>query len=113
MEVNILGETYTIERLSKEKDDVLVNGDVGGYCDSTSRRIVVREYEEDYEVDNREKLINRNLRHEIIHAFLYESGLGDNFEHRGLGHEETMVDWIALQFSKIMKAFEEAGCLDE
>lgn len=112
MEVNILGETYTIERLSKEKDDTLANGDVGGYCDSTSRRIVVREYEESYEVDDREKLANRNLRHEIIHAFLYESGLGDNVEHKALGHEETTVDWIALQFPKIAKVFKEVGCTE-
>lgn len=113
MEVNILGETYKIENLDRGEDETLISGDVGGYCDSTSRRIVVRNIEEGYEVDNRETLTRRNLRHEIIHAFLYESGLGDNFEHRGLGHEETMVDWIALQFPKIMKAFEETGCLNE
>ncbi|EKC80170.1 hypothetical protein LEA_01668, partial [human gut metagenome] len=27
------------------------------------------------------------------------------------GHEETMIDWIAIQFPKILKTFEEIGCL--
>lgn len=52
-----------------------------------------------------------NLRHEIIHAFLLESGLGYNIEHKEYGHEETMIDWLAIQSPKIFKAFKEAGCL--
>ena len=50
------------------------------------------------------------LRHEIIHAFLNESGLKDNFEHTShAGHEETMVDWIAIQFPKIATVYKELG----
>lgn len=112
MEVNILGETYKIENLDRGEDETLNSEDLGGFCDATSRRIVICNVN-DSEVDNKECLTKRNLRHEIIHAFLFESGLGANFEHRSIGHEETMVDWIALQFPKIMRAFEEAGCLDE
>lgn len=110
MEANILGEIYKVETLNREEDTALIDGDVGGYCDSTSRRIVVRNLGEDYAVDDVDTLTKRNLRHEIIHAFLYESGLGDNFEHNRLGQEETMVDWIALQFPKIAKVFKELGC---
>ena len=52
------------------------------------------------------------LRHEIIHAFLNESGLKDNFEHvNRMGHEETMVDWIAVQFPKIAAVYKELGIL--
>lgn len=52
------------------------------------------------------------VRHEIIHAFLNESGLKDNFEHaHRMGHEETMVDWIALQFPKILKAYQQLGVI--
>ena len=112
MEVSILGQKYTIENLDRAEDETLISGDVGGYCDSTSRRIVIRNLEEDYGVDDKDCLAKRNLRHEIIHAFLYESGLGDNFEHKALGHEETTVDWIALQFPKIAKAFKETGCAE-
>ena len=53
--------------------------------------------------------VNRILRHEIIHAFLYESGLGFNWEHKPYGHEETMVDWLAIQYPKIKKVFEKLG----
>ena len=49
------------------------------------------------------------IRHEIIHAFLFESGLGFNVENRPLGQSETMVDWFALQYPKIKKVFEELG----
>ena len=50
----------------------------------------------------------KELRHEIIHAFLSESGLQSNFEHsQQFGHEETIVDWFAIQFPKIFKVFQE------
>lgn len=56
--------------------------------------------------------MKKQLRHEIIHAFLAESGLQANFEHyKQFGHEETIVDWFAIQFPKIMKTFEEIGAL--
>lgn len=52
------------------------------------------------------------MRHEIIHAFLAESGLQANYEHyRQFGHDETLVDWMAIQFPKIYKAFREADAL--
>jgi len=52
------------------------------------------------------------IRHEIIHAFLFESGLGFNFEHNERGQEELMVDWIAMQYPKIKAAFEKAGAAE-
>ena len=47
---------------------------------------------------------NNVLRHEIIHAFLYESGL------RNYSADETLVDWLAAQFPKMFAAFENAEC---
>lgn len=45
-------------------------------------------------------------------CFLNESGLKDNFEHvNRMGHEETMVDWIAVQFPKIAAVYKELGIL--
>lgn len=41
------------------------------------------------------------IRHELIHAFMFESGLGLNFEHIEKGQEELMVDWFAIQYPKI------------
>lgn len=40
-----------------------------------------------------------------------ESGLSNNFEHKSIGIEETMVDWIAIQFPKMKKVFEEHNLL--
>lgn len=53
------------------------------------------------------------LRHEIIHAFLYESGLWSNSGNvTAWGQSEEITDWIAIQFPKMLKAFKEAGCVN-
>lgn len=49
--------------------------------------------------------VKRIIRHEIIHAFMFESGLGFNFEHKPFGQDETMIDWFAIQYPKIKKIF--------
>lgn len=110
MKVNILGTEYTIEERSEEEDALMK--DMDGYCDKTTKKIVVSKPSADSNLGNYEWYQKKIKRHEIIHAFLFESGLHENFEHaKQFGHEETMVDWIAVQFPKMQKAFEEAGCL--
>ena len=109
MKVNILGADYTIEELTEKQDPYL--SDCAGYCDKTSRRIVIKAKDEKSELDDFETYRKTVLRHEIIHAFLYESGLHNNFEHHRWGHDETMIDWVAVQFPKMIKAFEATGCL--
>ena len=53
------------------------------------------------------RYITRNWQ-EIIHAFMFESGLGSSWQHaEEFGHDETTVDWFARQFTKIHKAFVE------
>ena len=52
--------------------------------------------------------INKVKRHEIIHAFLFESGLAEN---SAWAQNEEMVDFFAIQFPKLLKAFETAGAL--
>ena len=49
--------------------------------------------------------VKRIIRHEIIHAFMFESGLGFNFEHKPYGQDETTIDWFAIQYPKIKKIF--------
>lgn len=106
MNANILGTTYKIKRKN------LKDADVDGWFDGTSKTIVIRK--DNYNnVGNFEYLMKKQLRHEIIHAFLYESGLDCNFEHpQQFGHEETMVDWIAIQFPKIYEVYKEVGAID-
>ena len=102
----ILGTLYKI------KYEELKDADYDGYCDYTSKKIVIRS-DNHYNVSDFKRLQNKQLRHEIIHAFLDESGLQSNFEHSiTWGHEETMVDWIAIQFPKLLAVYEELDILN-
>lgn len=103
--VSILGTPYKIIR------EKFGNEDIDGETDYTSHQIRIR-------TDNINKLVDfdvlmkKQLRHEIIHAFMAESGLQANFEHyRQFGHDETTVDWFAIQFPKILEAFKQVGAL--
>lgn len=109
MKIDVLGTEYAIMVATKAEDRFLEKCD--GYCDKTSKKIVVTAKESDNELDCFETYQKKCMRHEIIHAFLFESGLHENFKHGEWGHDETMIDWIAIQFPKLLKAFEEAGCL--
>lgn len=106
--VKILGTEWTIYFLTSEDDKILKNCD--GYCDKSTRTIVVGEKEDGCELKDFKQFQNKVLRHEIIHAFLFESGLHECFS-VDKGHNETTVDWIAVQFPKIQKVFAELRCL--
>lgn len=101
----ILGTRYRII------EEEFADKDIDGYCDYTSKEIHLRN-DNANGVGDFESMMRKQTRHEIIHAFMSESGLQANWEHfRGFGHDETTVDWFAIQFPKIQKAFEEVGCL--
>lgn len=110
MTIDVLGTEYTVEQKSKDTDPLLQKMD--GYCDKTSKKIVITTEDSDCDLDDFWIYRNKLLRHEIIHAFLFESGLHENWAHE-MGRDETYVDWIAVQFPKILKAFQKAGCCDE
>lgn len=109
MKVNILGTSYQIFEKSESEDTNLKNCD--GYCDKTSKKIVIIAKPSNCDLDDWNVCKKKILRHEIIHAFLYESGLHENFEHKQYGHDETFVDWIAVQFPKILKIFIQIDCI--
>lgn len=103
--VDILGTEYKI--IFKEFDGKQdVDGySIDGYCDYTSKEIVIRN-------DNINELGDfidyqkHLLRHEIIHAFMSESGLRSNWQHAAqFGQDETTVDWFAIQSPKIYKVY--------
>ncbi len=117
--VNVLGTNYTIRKVSHGQDEYMVRMHFGGYCDGTSKEIVLLDLatvpNEGWNTTPKEVIKareNETLRHELIHAFLNESGLGWNtFTHDGAwAKNEEMVDWIAIQFPKISKVFIELGC---
>ena len=109
LKINILGTEYTILELSEHQDEMLKRCD--GYCDKTSKKIVVATKSSDCQLDDFEPYRKKCLRHEIIHAFLFESGLHENMKHPEYGHDEEMIDWVAAQFPKMLKVFKEVGCL--
>lgn len=100
MKIDVLGREYTISIVAIEDDETLNEQDLDGYCEHEDAKIVIRKK------DN-PKNMNAAIRHELIHAFLFESGLGFNWEHNtAMGHDENFVDWFALQYPKIHKLFQ-------
>lgn len=111
MRVHILGSRWTVKQRSESEDENLKDCD--GYCDWTTREIVV-EREESGTLADMERYIRKVIRHEIIHAFLFESGLCQctgSVENWAMNEE--MVDWLAHQGQQIYAAWKEAGALDE
>lgn len=109
MKIDVLGTKYTVKVLSVKEDAFLYNCD--GYCDKTTKQIVVKAKDDANELGNYDVYLKKIKRHEIIHAFLFESGLHENFRHKEWGHDETMIDWVAVQFPKLLAAFKAADCL--
>lgn len=110
--VNILGSKWEIVRVEKETDENLK--DIGGYSDFTTRKIVIAiAKKETGSVDDVENYMKKVTRHEIVHAFLFESGLPVNSLRLddGWATNEEMVDWIAFQGPKLYQAWKEAGAL--
>ena len=108
--INVLGTEIKV-LFREEKQDPKLE-ELGGYFDATENLIVVKIPEKDsMSVGNLENHQKKVLRHEIIHAFMFESGLGANWEHKPIGHEETTIDWIAAQFPKLLEVFEKVGAL--
>lgn len=110
MKINVLGEEYALSVCDSDKDIRLL--EEGGLCDETTKEIVVNSYEnrEEQLTDKRNLSVQvkKTIRHEIIHAFLFESGLAEN---SNWAQNEEMVDFFAIQFPKILKALEQADAL--
>ncbi len=116
--VNILGTEYTITVKKYGEDKRFTDECAGAYCAVTTHEIVCCDLSThpDLNLETKEAIDQsqkRHLRHEIVHAFLNESGLSANATSYfgSWAENEEMVDWIAIQGQKIYKAWEEAGCL--
>lgn len=116
--LNILGTTYTIEIHKSSEDPELLDNNCGGYCDGYDHLIVLADVDEEryflnFTKTGKLEFQKRALRHEILHAFLNESGLSYNSLNYSAGwaKNEEMIDWFAIQFPKILKIYQEASCL--
>ena len=101
MKVSILGTEYTIiekecERFDKFKAD--------GFCEWWKKEIHILK---DIQVEDEDSMLGLDkykynvIKHEIVHAFLFESGMKD-YE-----RDEVIVEWIARNLEKINKALEQ------
>ena len=115
--VNILGTDYDIIRVDDGQDEFMDKMSYGGYCSDFLKKIVILNLKStsDWKNEPYNSIIQsekQTLRHEIIHAFLNESGLKYNsaeIEH--WAQNEEMVDFFAIQAPKMMEAFKTADCL--
>ena len=102
MKIDILGTKYEIILDAEEKNYPELKG-LSGYTDFTIKKIVIKKIVEDEStVDDLKYYQRETLRHEIIHAFFYESGLDGNSDY---ARNEELVDWIAIQFEKMLGVF--------
>lgn len=108
MKINVLGAEYTV---TYNHNDPRMEG-MDGFCDETTKEIVVENYEgEDGKPGVKAQLDvqrKKNVRHELVHAFLFECGLAENSP---WAQNEELVDWIAIQGPKIWKAWQETGAV--
>lgn len=111
--INILGTEYRIEFRKEDEDTILK--DCNGYCDVTVKLIVVlAEPNKECDLEDFSFIQKKTLRHEIVHAFLTESGLFNNTYNvdAGWAKNEEMVDWFAIQSPKVFKVYSELGLLE-
>lgn len=115
MKVSVLGTKYEIISVEETNDNLEkypLLKDSSGYTDITTKQIYILKYKntEDTFI-NLDVLYKKTLRHELVHAFLYESGLFNNSNGDWAKNEEV-VDWIAIQFEKMLGAFIGLKCID-
>lgn len=64
------------------------------------------------DLDNLDEVKKRILRHELLHAFMYESGLWCNsFGVNIWAENEEMTDWFAIQSPKIFELYKDLNLL--
>ena len=103
--INILGTEYEFAINDNECREM--NAD--GLCKFYDKKILFRSAENMLEPDcsSETKEIRQQevKRHEIIHAFFAESGLFDYSDN------EQLVNWIAIQFPKMLEVFKETNSI--
>ncbi len=112
--INIMGTIYKVYlNVPCSKDPYLATA--YGYTDLHGKKIVVADIRtnagwEGADDESVKEVYASTVRHEVIHAYLMESGL--NGSANGVdcwARNEEMVDWFAIQFPKIVKTFHELG----
>lgn len=90
MQINVLGTKYNVYTDTPKDDILLTKND--GYI-APEKHIIV--------LDSANNPVHQRhvFTHELVHAFLYESGL----DVETWANNEEIVDWISLQLEKMHK----------
>jgi len=106
--ISVLGTPYTLHQGNSIRFPALTDCD--GYCDTSTKQIVVSDMSESAgkcgSKADLEQYKRKVIRHELLHAVLFESGLSCN----SWGENEEIVDWFAIQFPKLEALFRQTGC---
>ena len=117
MFVNVMGTKYKILKKKYSEDPYFASAGCDGYCDFNTKSISICDLSTypGFERMSKEYCENSNkqtLRHELVHAFLYESGLDSCSNHiNSWARNEEMVDWFAIQGPKIYDAWVKAKAI--
>lgn len=104
IDVSVMGVAWTLVSRKKTEDDRLE--EVSGYTDPSKRLIVLLDAQPDrWSLGDMHQDLQATIRHELIHAFLYECGLWtDSLECDHWAMNEEMVDWFAMKLPAIAQA---------
>ena len=117
MRVSVLGVQYAVEYRTGTQDPEFTVAACDGYCDTSIKLCAARKYTdaERKEPGSKKDLdayTRKCMRHELVHAFLYESGLSiDSLSPTAWASNEEMIDWLAIQGPKLYDAWKQAKCL--
>lgn len=113
--IDVLGTKYDVYYRTESEDAALETS--LGYCDKYLKLIVVsdelrgesKSMGPQWELSH-SALQKKVLRHELTHAFLVECGLDESTNGQWSNNEE-LVDFLALNATKLVDLFEKAGAI--
>ena len=110
--VDVLGTKYKIHFVP-EDSEVMDSKHSDGFIDESTKEIYISIFKPDDTSLNDLFYHQRQvIRHEIIHAFMFESGLAQcSCGVNAWAQNEEMIDYFARMHNKIHSAFIEAGAL--
>lgn len=118
MKISVLGTEYTVTKKKYNDYPDFKDKHIDGCCDPLMHEIVIGDMMTfpGWEKKTKEYAAlqeQTTLRHEIVHAFLNESGLQESAlcVDVAWSKNEEMIDWIALVGPKIYKAWVESGAI--
>lgn len=97
---SILGQDYEVIVLDDLSEDAPVEGAIS-YIDIYKKKIFFSTFIQEY--NSHESFLKRVITHEILHAFMFESGLDMQTIDASTpwALNEEIIDWFAIQLPKI------------